>query len=113
MGTVVAKLSHILPDDAALRAGSAPQYDQPAQTKLVIRKPRFTGHRVFTEESPTYLGLQTMYHLYTVELECSGLPEDDFTTSFTEHSGSMLTLGWRWTVWQEVLDTVHERARQL
>lgn len=73
----------------------------------------FQGQHFDLEESPTYKGMHTMYHLYTMEVECEGLPLADFTTLDFKRTGGPYVTGWRWVNWQQSLDIVHERTASL
>lgn len=82
----------------------------------------FEEHRVTVEESPSFRGMHTMYHLYTMEVECEGLPLADFSSlEFRPTSASSApdsqelryAHGWRWVTWQQVLDILQARTQTL
>ncbi|CAK0794769.1 unnamed protein product, partial [Prorocentrum cordatum] len=65
------------------------------------------------EESPSYRGIHTMYHLYCMEMVVDGLEVADFTSvDFTRKSGPMAN-GWRWVTWTQILDILHARTQML
>jgi len=68
----------------------------------------FVGHRIDVEQSPSYIGMHTMYHLYTMEMDCKDLPVADFVTLDFRPQGPW-ALSWRWTTWEETLDVLHGR----
>jgi len=79
-----------------------------------VKKLDFVEHRYDVEQSSSYKGLHTMYHLYTMEAEIDGLPSSDFTTiDFSHRHGLGCVNGWRWVSWQSLLDTLHARILQL
>lgn len=75
----------------------------------------FDNHRYHLENSPTYKGVQTMYHLYTVEAHCEGLPSQAFSSiRFNDkESAKVEACVWRWVSWQNTLDILHARAQDL
>jgi hypothetical protein len=85
---------------------------------------KFVEKRQEVEESPSYKGLFTMYHLYAYSVCCVGLPLADFasldfrptmTNGKLDHSRKTLKYahGWRWVSWPQVLDIVHARTQIL
>jgi len=76
-----------------------------------VDKVDFSDHRNDLEDSPSFKGLVTMYHLYTVEVECRGLPHSDFASIVTQDGGKILAFGWKWVTWQQTLDMLHTRAK--
>merc|ERR1719401_3075824 len=57
--------------------------------------------------------MTTMYHLYTVDVQCTGLPTSDFASIGFDSNGVPSAIGWRWVTWQETLDILHQRAQLL
>lgn len=80
---------------------------------------KFKEHRHEVEESPSYKGLFTMYHLYCMEVECDGLPVADFASLDFRPTGNAgekslkYAHGWSWVSWPQVLDIVHNRTQIL
>merc|ERR1740121_2183963 len=63
----------------------APVYDASYKCPLNVVREEFVDHMVEIEASKSYPGLVTAYHLYTVDIVCSGLPSVDFNTLEFEH----------------------------
>uniref|UniRef100_A0A7S4VZ71 Uncharacterized protein n=1 Tax=Alexandrium monilatum TaxID=311494 RepID=A0A7S4VZ71_9DINO len=81
-----------------------------------IRSTKFVSHHFDVEESPSFRGMHTMYHLYGMEVECEKLPTTDFTSlAPLPRSGSRrpIVSGWRWVSWPETLDVLHARIKSL
>eukprot|EP00928_Gymnodinium_smaydae_P033809 TRINITY_DN24112_c0_g2_i3.p1 TRINITY_DN24112_c0_g2~~TRINITY_DN24112_c0_g2_i3.p1 ORF type:complete len:734 (+),score=79.23 TRINITY_DN24112_c0_g2_i3:100-2301(+) len=87
--------------------------NNPQSANIQIENLQFVDHRVDVDESPTYKGLHTMYHLYTVEVEISGLPLSDFTTIDIKRRNGPRVNGWRWVSWPTLLDTLHAQIQSL
>jgi hypothetical protein len=73
----------------------------------------FEGHHFDLEESPSYKGMHTMYHLYTLEVLVDGLPLVPFTTINLRKQGGPFLDGWRWLTWEETLDIIHGECSAL
>jgi hypothetical protein len=78
----------------------------------------FLDQRYDIEDSPTYTGMHTMYHLYTVQVDCQGLPEKDFSTLDFDRAKAAgkdrpHCLGWRWVSWMQAVDLVHAQVAGL
>merc|ERR1711920_358891 len=69
-----------------------------------------SDHRYDLEDSPSFKGMVTMYRLYTVDVECEGLPETSFS-SVVSQRGSMMLFGWSWITWEQSIDVLHARAQ--
>lgn len=78
-------------------------------SKAEIGEVSMVGHRFELIESPSYLNLNTVYHLYTLEVEVSGLPNTDFI-SFKQDKNQMLFFGWRWTSWPETFQVLQAQT---
>mmetsp|Transcript_1321 Transcript_1321/g.3253 ORF Transcript_1321/g.3253 Transcript_1321/m.3253 type:complete len:686 (+) Transcript_1321:128-2185(+) len=83
------------------------------QSGVNVVKVEFSDHRFDLEDSPSYKDMTTMYHLYTVEVQCTGLPTSDFASIAFDSNENPSAIGWRWTTWQETLDILHQRAQLL
>jgi len=97
-----------------------PKQEDADPSGISVLGSRFREHRSEVEESPSYKGLFTMYHLYAMEVECQGLPVADFASlDFRPDigKGGQPTLkyahGWSWVTWPQVLDIVHNRTQAL
>eukprot|EP00933_Yihiella_yeosuensis_P016059 TRINITY_DN13867_c0_g1_i4.p1 TRINITY_DN13867_c0_g1~~TRINITY_DN13867_c0_g1_i4.p1 ORF type:complete len:671 (+),score=115.66 TRINITY_DN13867_c0_g1_i4:53-2065(+) len=87
----------------------------------------YLGHRVDVEESPSFKGMNTLYHIYTAEVNCTGLPQASFASLdvslVRQPEGGIrvpqlsIAKGWVWATWQECLDAMHghwqEESRRL
>lgn len=82
-------------------------------------------HRVDVAESQTFKGLLTLYHLYTCEVACLGLPGAEFASlevSSEKYEGAQFcsvepyvlrAKGWCWVTWPQCLDMVHNRTQEV
>lgn len=92
--------------------------DQAQKSGVMPRKVNFLGHRYEVEESPSFKGMHTMYHLYMMEVVCDNLPMADFTSiSYRRTRPSEgerpLISGWHWATWEETMDVLHARTATL
>mmetsp|Transcript_52771 Transcript_52771/g.139285 ORF Transcript_52771/g.139285 Transcript_52771/m.139285 type:complete len:659 (-) Transcript_52771:154-2130(-) len=92
--------------------------DKQEASSVAVQKVEFVGHRHEVEESPSFKNMHTMYHLYTMEVVCDGLPLADFnsmcfTSSKSKEAGQPVINGWHWSHWQETLDVLHARMSTL
>lgn len=76
---------------------------------------KFVDQRYDIEESPSYKGMHTMYHLYTVQVAVKGLPQQDFTSLDFDRAETFgkdkpYQFGWKWVTWMEAMDLVHGKA---
>jgi len=78
-------------------------------TNVEVSRMKFRDHHFDLQESQNYKKMQTMYHLYTIDVHVDGLPLADFT-SLDLSKQTAVANGWRWTTWPETLDAVHSRA---
>ena len=75
------EMQRVCPSDFRIEDGQAPpKYDPEYACPLDVVDEVFVDHTVEIETSKSYPGLMTMYHLYTVEIICTGLPKVDFNT---------------------------------
>jgi len=87
--------------------------DMNGDPEVDVLSTKLVGMHHDIEESPSFPGLHTMYHLYTMEVECSGLPHSDFTSVDFERNGGPFAYGWKWRTLPESLDILHSRAQAL
>mmetsp|Transcript_15569 Transcript_15569/g.35710 ORF Transcript_15569/g.35710 Transcript_15569/m.35710 type:complete len:672 (-) Transcript_15569:114-2129(-) len=101
--------------DAHFRMGNGevPTKDTAVPTKVLVRLVDFRDHHYDIEESTTFKGMLTMYHIYTCEVECEGLPLADFTSVDLARAGGPYANGWRWVTWPETVNLLHARASGL
>jgi hypothetical protein len=92
--------------------GTEPNRTNFPKSNVQAAKIEFSDHRYDLEASPSFQGLVTMYHLYTVDVECQGLPSADFA-SIVRLGGVTYAFGWRWVTWQQALDMLHTRAQMM
>merc|ERR1712227_1179301 len=75
-------------------------------SELNIKSIKYASHRCDVEDSPSFKGMHTMYHLYTIQAEVEGLPSVDFTTiDFSSQVGAAVN-GWHWGTWEENMDVL-------
>lgn len=84
-----------------------PRYDPDYVCPLSVVEEHFVDHTIELEESKSYPGLQTMYHLYTVDILCTGLPKVDFNTLEFDHPREgepklKYIHAWAWLSWSEI-----------
>lgn len=113
---VASEFSHILDPYFQLTEGIGFEVLDGQEYEVVPTLIEFEDHHVDVEESPSFKGMCTLYHLYTVEIECSGLPLVDFATVEVKGGkGSERRMtranGWRWVTWQQSLDILHARTQ--
>jgi len=98
-----------------------PRFDTTPDAGVHVLKATFVDSRFDLEDSPSYKGIHTMYHLYRMEVECEGLPSANFgSIEFKinpQGDGLVKQVkcvnSWRWVTWQEALDRLHEQKRTL
>lgn len=97
--------------DSAVRIGPGveyPEYDPEYKCPLTVVDAKFIDHIIEIEFSKSYPGLLTMYHLYTVDVICNGLPAVDLNTLEFEHSAAKgqpklkYIHAWVWLEWSEI-----------
>mmetsp|Transcript_74015 Transcript_74015/g.176175 ORF Transcript_74015/g.176175 Transcript_74015/m.176175 type:complete len:652 (-) Transcript_74015:154-2109(-) len=88
------------------------QGEQTHSRVKMLSAAKLLEHRCVVEQSPTFYKLPTMYHLYSVEVRCSGLPSDDFS-SIVFKDGKVKCIGWRWVTWPQTTDILNARAVSL
>jgi hypothetical protein len=101
-----------------------PTTDDADSSGVKLLDANFIEHRTEVEESPSYKGLFTMYHLYFMKVDCECLPVADFASldfrptlkdgKLDERNKTLkYAHGWRWVSWPQVLDIVHNRTQIL
>mmetsp|Transcript_36235 Transcript_36235/g.112715 ORF Transcript_36235/g.112715 Transcript_36235/m.112715 type:complete len:949 (-) Transcript_36235:38-2884(-) len=98
-------------EEAAFRVGpgyARPEYDPDYVCPITVADAKYIDHSVEIVGSASYPTLLTLYHLYTVEIVCNGLPSMDFTTLEFDHpddSGHRklkYVHGWSWLEWSQI-----------
>merc|ERR1712061_955252 len=86
----------------------APDYDPSIKCPLQVLNAIFVDHTIEIEKSKSYPGLLTMYHLYTVDIICKGLPIVDFNTLEFDHEDDRgrrnlkYIHAWVWLDWAQI-----------
>jgi len=107
------QLTQLLDAHVQLHPGCPLEESQILESGVKVRNTEFKSHHFDVEESPSFMGMHTMYHLYLMELECERLPLTDFSSlEMTAHRGPTVN-GWRWVCWPETLDVLHARNKGL
>jgi len=113
---VLETLSYLQGPEFTLSAGehdSRPVQGEQTHSRVkMLGGAKLLEHRCVVEQSPTFYKLPTMYHLYSVEVRCSGLPADDFS-SIVFKDGKVKCIGWRWVTWPQTTDILNARATSL
>jgi hypothetical protein len=106
-------LSYLADVHARLDTKDLPTESSSESSGVNVLKVDFSDHRFDLEDSPSFKDISTMYHLYTVNVVCEGLPNSDFASIAFDASGTPSAIGWKWVTWQETLDILHQRAQLL
>jgi len=112
------QLSYLADAHFMFDPGTSINRDEQVKSGVIPRRVDFLGHRHEVEESPSFKGMYTMYHLYTMEIVCENLPMADFTSlsyrrSKISEGERPLVGGWHWTTWEETMDILHARTATL
>mmetsp|Transcript_13524 Transcript_13524/g.35758 ORF Transcript_13524/g.35758 Transcript_13524/m.35758 type:complete len:658 (-) Transcript_13524:22-1995(-) len=110
--TVRDKLSYVMDQYVQLDQGRRPSKDELARSSVTFLNALYSDHRYDMESSPSFKELITMYHLYTIEVECAGLPTSDFA-SLSYARDKTCAMGWRWVTWQQSLDILHQEMQEV
>jgi len=111
--TVKRQLSYLMDAHFQLHPHRLPEVSELVDSGVKVNSTVFKSHHFDVEESPSFWGMHTMYHLYGMELECEGLPSTNFTSlDMTRHDAPRVN-GWKWVVWPETLDVLHARTKGL
>jgi len=120
------QLLYIVDVHHKIRGGQLFTRDLFSKSDVTVVSAQFIEHRSEVEESRSFKGMHTMYHLYTVDVRCTGLPLADFASlgfrrldaaspetckdkDFVLHYAQ----GLRWVSWQQVLDLMHAQKQAL
>lgn len=93
-----------------LHRHAPPPLSEVRRSSIRVESATLGGHRFFVEESASFKGMLTMYHKYTVEVCCRGLPTDDFVSLEVADGRVQSARAWRWMTWQESQDVLHQDA---
>jgi hypothetical protein len=106
------QLSHLVDINFQLLPGHTPGLAEEHKANVKILSLNFSDHRCDLEDSPSFKDIVTMYHLYTVDVHCEGIPSTDFA-SVVMQGGKPHAFGWRWVSWPQTTDILHTRAQML
>jgi hypothetical protein len=95
-----------------LHRHTPPRVSEMTRSNISVEDASFGGHRFAVEESHSFKGMLTMYHKYTMEVKCRGLPTDDFVSLQVADGRINCAKSWRWMTWQESQDLLHDEARE-
>jgi len=113
------QLAYLVDMHFQIDAERPPTKDDADMSGVQVLRSQFKDHRNEVEESPSYPGLWTMYHLYTMEVDCTGLPVANFasldfrTENQSRKSKLKYAHGWTWVSWPQALETVNARKSDL
>mmetsp|Transcript_34693 Transcript_34693/g.62995 ORF Transcript_34693/g.62995 Transcript_34693/m.62995 type:complete len:637 (+) Transcript_34693:27-1937(+) len=120
---ILEELSYIVDPHFQLEKQQPPNLDSLKPSTVKVQNVEFCGHRIDVEESPSYRGMTTLYHVYTAEVICEGLPETNFASLETELVRPELggprvpqvacAKGWVWATWQECIDVIHSHHTEI
>jgi len=85
---VAEEMQQVVDESCTLgEAVAACELDRQHTAVITVLREQFREYTQEIEPSKSYPGLLTVYHLYTVDILCSGLPDVDFSTlEFTEQN---------------------------
>eukprot|EP00930_Biecheleria_cincta_P048033 TRINITY_DN33409_c0_g1_i1.p1 TRINITY_DN33409_c0_g1~~TRINITY_DN33409_c0_g1_i1.p1 ORF type:complete len:712 (-),score=118.54 TRINITY_DN33409_c0_g1_i1:136-2271(-) len=110
--TVEDYLSHIMDLHYYMDTSKpVPTPDNPNPPKL--GQVEFNSYLYDIEESPTYKGLLTMYHLYNLNVVGEGLPNQDFSSLAFINPDRPEAIVWRWVTWPTTINMLHARSKRL
>lgn len=104
------QLGHLTDTHTRIGPTSPPERIQGYRPTVAASNIEFSDYRYDLEDSPSFKDMVTMYHLYTVDVACDGLPVSDFASVVTQR-GAMTLYGWSWITWQQSIDILHARAQ--
>lgn len=91
-----------------------PRIQERVPRSVTVHGVEVLDHYIDVVESPSYKGMSTLYHLYTIDVVCDGLPLSDFVGLLVPKTGVVSSChGWRWVNWNQCLDLVHTRSGEL
>eukprot|EP00928_Gymnodinium_smaydae_P097042 TRINITY_DN869_c0_g1_i2.p1 TRINITY_DN869_c0_g1~~TRINITY_DN869_c0_g1_i2.p1 ORF type:complete len:894 (+),score=167.84 TRINITY_DN869_c0_g1_i2:57-2684(+) len=95
----------------------APTYDASYKCPLQVVSEKFIDHIIEIEKSKSYPGLLTVYHLYTVDIVCTGMPKTDFNTLEFTHADKngerklKYIHAWVWLPWTQIQRYLFEGSK--
>lgn len=131
IAAVQKELRYLVDSFFQLRSDSKVRIEDVEASSVKVNSVKFVDQHHDLEDSQSFKGMHTMYHLYTVEVECSELPLTNFASiefrshqlarvnsvhssvSHKEEGMEAISLnGWRWASWEEALDLMHKYQRR-
>lgn len=73
----------------------------------------YIRHWYDLEESPSFKGMFTMYHMYAFDMQCHNLPQSSFTSVHRSGDGSLTRTCWQWSTWEETASAMNSRHAKL
>lgn len=108
---IQSQLDHMPDVHFAMNPSRPPARADFTKSQVEVLNARLVGVHHDVEESPSFPGLHTMYHLYTMEATCTGLPSTDFTSLDFDRNSGPFAYGWKWRTLPESIDILHARAQ--
>lgn len=101
------EMQRVVPSETVISETSpAPEYNPDDTCPLKVTDVHFVDHSIEIEESKSFPGLLTMYHLYTVDIVCDNLPIEDFNTLEYDGGSPVQKLkyihAWVWMGWNNI-----------
>jgi len=141
-GVIRSQLEYLVDAHYKIVPGRGIELNSVEHSAVSVKRVGFVDHRVDVEDSPNFKGLSTLYHLYTCDVECDGLPLGNFTsltldreeecrdslggsmpvsnlvfgrtaTMVSEYATPKLAYGWVWVTWPQCVDVLHSRCLEL
>eukprot|EP00747_Dinoflagellata_sp_TGD_P191647 gnl/TRDRNA2_/TRDRNA2_55319_c0_seq1.p1 gnl/TRDRNA2_/TRDRNA2_55319_c0~~gnl/TRDRNA2_/TRDRNA2_55319_c0_seq1.p1 ORF type:complete len:330 (-),score=83.46 gnl/TRDRNA2_/TRDRNA2_55319_c0_seq1:241-1230(-) len=97
--------------------GRIPEFSEDLVTPLKVMQSKLVEHTIEMEQSPSFPGLMTMYHIYTVDIVAEGLPSADFhTLEFKPPKDDKRALkyihAWKWLNWTTIRGYLNKAEQQ-
>jgi hypothetical protein len=101
------EMQRVVPSETVINERNpAPEYNPDDTCPLKVTDVHFVDHSIEIEESKSFPGLLTMYHLYTVDIVCDNLPTEDFNTLEYDGGTPVQKLkyihAWVWMDWNSI-----------
>eukprot|EP00932_Pfiesteria_piscicida_P017687 SRR837773.4565.p1 GENE.SRR837773.4565~~SRR837773.4565.p1 ORF type:complete len:586 (+),score=232.41 SRR837773.4565:233-1759(+) len=110
---IQSQLTHFPDVHFTMNPAKPPVPEDFGRSEVELLNARLVGVHHDVEESPSFPGLHTMYHLYTMEVTCAGLPLTDFTSVDFDRAGGPFAYGWRWRTLPESIDILQARGQAI
>lgn len=105
-------------EELSFIAGSHDVEEQPSLQERVASgvepvHTEYLRHWYDLEESRSFKGMFTMYHMYAFNMRCQSLPQASFTSVHRSGDGSLTRQFWQWSTWDEIASVVNSRQGRL